>query len=97
KGLRAQIDEVERRKRQLEEENPKLISMGVPGAARMALNALDPATEIARVKALEAKIEVLKSQFTSVRAEAAAVADAESGITQLQRKKEVEDTQYRSF
>jgi uncharacterized protein involved in exopolysaccharide biosynthesis/Mrp family chromosome partitioning ATPase len=100
KPIEDQVAESEKRKQTLEEENPGLLSVAVaevksaeaPGGAH-----LDSAAELAKVTALESKIKVLTNQLAEVRAKAAAIDTAEGSITELQRKKELEEAHYKYF
>jgi uncharacterized protein involved in exopolysaccharide biosynthesis/Mrp family chromosome partitioning ATPase len=102
KQVRQQIAANEKLKQQLEEENPALLSMRVsdPKAAGndpgiTARNEL--ASEKTRVSALQAKLKVLTEQLDSLRKEANALYEAEDSITELQRKKQLEEAQYKYF
>jgi len=102
KQVRQQIAVNEKLKQQLEEENPGLLSMRVsdPKAAGgdsgiTARNEL--ASEKTRVAALQSKLKVLTEQLDSLRKEANALFEAEDSITELQRKKQLEEAQYKYF
>src|SRR5438128_2139551 len=97
-SLRHQIAEAEKQKNELEAKYPKLATLVIPlPAANPSANSsearsqsLDRLSEYARAKALEAKIKVYAAQLVKVRAEAAAVDQASSDISKLQRKKELD-------
>lgn len=100
KEVREQIAEAETVKKKLEEENPRLISLqsGAPAVAGQQGGSLpNPSTELARVAILESKIQVLNSQLDQLRTEAIDTAAGEAAIQELQRKKEVEEANYRHF
>lgn len=88
--LRQQLTEADRRKKELE--------VAYPEVARLApVKQVDLSTETLRVAALEAKIKVLAGQLDEVREDASRVMDAEPAISELQRRKEVEDNSYRFY
>lgn len=102
KQVRQQIAANQKIKQQLEEENPSLLSMRIsePKAAAndpglTARNEL--ASEKTRVASLQAKLKVLTEQLDSLRKEAGALYEAEDSITELQRKKQLEEAQYKYF
>jgi polysaccharide biosynthesis transport protein len=100
KQVREQIASVEMLKKKLEEENPRLASVnnapttvaGQPGGSPV-----DPSIELARVAALKSRIQVLNSQLSQIRTEAVDAAASEAAIAELQRKKELEEANYRHF
>ncbi|MGA2656142.1 MAG: hypothetical protein ABSH34_01355 [Verrucomicrobiota bacterium] len=110
KGVRAQIAASEKAKRKLEDENPGLLAVKtldprflVPGSdhtpeptpassAQISLIA-----EMARVPGLESRLRVLTNQLAIIRKEAAVVADAEGSITELERQRQLEETNYNYF
>jgi Mrp family chromosome partitioning ATPase len=57
----------------------------------------DPAAEQAQVAALIARISVLTNYLAEAQAEIASVNEAEGGITELQRRKEITEASYRYF
>ena len=58
---------------------------------------IDPVVENARIAALATRIEILKLQLEQVRQEAANVDRAELVIQELERRKTIEETNYRYF
>ena len=99
KRLNEQITLVESEKRRLTEEHPTAASMApVPQAvANGGKSETDPATQYLRVSSLEAKIKVLTNQLEQVRSTANRVIEAEPAITQLQRKRDVDEASYRYY
>lgn len=100
KSVSEQIAKNQARKSQMEKENPGLLA--IPVDDRKANNTnLDPrmnlSVEIARVNALASRIHVLTNQLAQVRKDAAAVDGMEGSITELQRKKELEEANYKYF
>jgi uncharacterized protein involved in exopolysaccharide biosynthesis/Mrp family chromosome partitioning ATPase len=100
KEVRDQIAEAESTKKKLEEENPRLTSLqsapltvtGQPSGP-----VVDASTELARVTALASRIQVLNSQLDQLRTEAVNANASEAAIQELQRKKELEEANYRHF
>ena len=96
KSIRVQINTLEKRKKELEKENPLLARQSEQSSGAGAVSA-DPAVEEMRIKALEAKIDKLKAQLETVRKEALKVYSAEDGIVQLQLQRELQETNYRYY
>src|SRR5439155_9360868 len=55
------------------------------------------AVERTRVTALQSKLNVLNEQLATLRKEASAVYEAEDSITELQRKRQLEEAHYKYF
>lgn len=90
-------------KRALEEKHPQLIRRATPVTATGAPAPVstDPALNVAVANAdiasLNAKIKVWNAQIENLHAEAARLDQAEAEISQLRRKWELEDTNYRQY
>jgi uncharacterized protein involved in exopolysaccharide biosynthesis/Mrp family chromosome partitioning ATPase len=99
KGVEEQISEVQVLKKKLEEQNPGLASLNNPSSAagQMGEAALNPSVELTRVASLESKIRILNSQLDGLRTEAVGAAASEAVIQDLQRKKDLEEANYRHF
>jgi uncharacterized protein involved in exopolysaccharide biosynthesis/Mrp family chromosome partitioning ATPase len=103
KDVRAQIAEAQGQRQVLEAKYPDLARLGaavVPQASAApgtTGNAIDPVAEAARLTGLQSKIKVLTDELAQVRAQAATVSQAEGTISELQRQRELEDTNYRYF
>jgi succinoglycan biosynthesis transport protein ExoP len=100
KEVRDQIAEAESIKKKLEEQNPRLTSLQSPPltvTGQPSGPVVDASTELARVTALESKIQVLSSQLDQLRTEAVNANASEAAIQELQRKKELEEANYRHF
>ncbi len=96
KEVRGQIEEAEKLKKKLAEENPLLARL--PAQADRSLEQdRTLQTETVRIVALQAKIQILNSQLERIRTEASGLSDMEATITELQRKKEMEENQYRYY
>ena len=97
KAVEQQMAEVSRQKADLEKQYPSLASVsttaqGVSGVA------VDPAAEaLRRVGELQAKIMVLTNRLDKVRTEATALEADQNTITQLQLKRDLEESQYRNY
>lgn len=99
--VRGQIAEAQATRKNIELENPVFASLfqssrpstGVSPLPATAVQALDPG----RGRALEAKIKVLKAQLEKGRTEALALEEFETSHTQLQRKRELDEKNYRHF
>jgi uncharacterized protein involved in exopolysaccharide biosynthesis/Mrp family chromosome partitioning ATPase len=96
KRVRGQILESEKQKKTMEEENPKLAKLDLPSSGTNG-PAVDVLSESSRVAALEAKIRTLNSQLVRIRADAAALDELESFIITLQRKKDLEESNYKFY
>ena len=96
KRLRDQTAETRTLKRQLEEADPRLVSLTLPSSTT-ATAELGPVAEALRVSALESKIKVLNAQLEKVRGAATRLVEVEPAITQLQRQKELEEANYRFY
>jgi succinoglycan biosynthesis transport protein ExoP len=100
KEVREQIAEVDVLKKKLQEEYPQLASLNstsTTAAGRLGGPLVDPSNEFTRVAALKSKIRVLNSQLDQIRTEAVNGAAGEATIQELQRKRELEEANYRHF
>jgi len=99
-NVRLAIADLEAKKKAMETNSPGLLqeqtpltrSSDITGGASTNL-----ALENARVAALQARIKILKSQFDKIQNEAASVGQVESELVELQRNKEIQDSQYRYY
>jgi uncharacterized protein involved in exopolysaccharide biosynthesis/Mrp family chromosome partitioning ATPase len=96
KAVREQIAMAEKQRQKLEQENPRLAMSGVATPDNRQ-QSLDPLAESSRIAALKTKIETLKGQLDKLRLDAAGVDQAGSLIRQLERRKELEETNYRYY
>lgn len=101
KSVREQIAEAEKLKLKLEQSYPELHAVNTMPAQRQPeqprRSALDPTPELARITALESRIKVLKSQQNQLQTEIATLDSSEAVIIELQRKKELQEANYRHF
>jgi uncharacterized protein involved in exopolysaccharide biosynthesis/Mrp family chromosome partitioning ATPase len=94
--LTNEIAQVGIRKLQLEQENPTVVKLAPPPQAPPK-GELDSTTLVLRVSALEAKLKVLTNQLAKVREQTSQIIEAEPAITQLQRRKDVEEASLRYY
>jgi len=100
KTLHNEITQAEKQKQELEQKYPGLERVGLPALAAFPGGPaapgvlLDLSGEASRAKGLEAKLKALTNQFERVRSEAATLEELESTITQLQRRRDLQETQY---
>ena len=101
KQIHEQIEQTEALKRDLEEKNPKLAALNVPLSSpipgQQADAAINYRTESELVTGLKAKIQALNTQLNQVWAEATNFEKAETTISELQQKKQVEETNLKYF
>lgn len=103
RDTRTRMRDLEKIKRELEQANPRLIAMPVPvyQSPRVDSDARRPALDLdsvaSNVAALEARIRYLNTQMDKVRQEAAALDANESRINELERKRALEEANYRYF
>ena len=104
--IRKQIAEVELLKNDLEEHYPGLAGLAMMvsqmASSQTTLNRTsdtfnDPATEHILIRSLKSKIEVLNNQLAQIQAEAAKVDEAMVGISELQRKKDQQESDLKYF
>jgi uncharacterized protein involved in exopolysaccharide biosynthesis/Mrp family chromosome partitioning ATPase len=92
----AEASELEKRKAQLEKENPKLVGLGIATVAG-GVPTPDMSSLISEVRVLETKIKTYNGQLEQIKSEELSFAKAQNGITQLQRQKEVDEANYKYY
>jgi polysaccharide biosynthesis transport protein len=100
KGVREQIAEAEQSKKTLEEKYPALTRLDTPVAnsgGQRAGSSIDVGTETTQVLALQTKIKVLSGQLDQIRKEAGDMDQMDGTISELQRKKKLEEADYQYF
>jgi len=100
KEVREQIAAAQVLKQQIEKEHPelaRLVLFLLKPAEQRTGPSVDLSTEAARTMALESRIKVLNSQLDQIRSEAGSVDEMEASILELQRKKQLEEANYRYF
>ena len=100
--VRQQIALNEKLKKQLEDEHPSLLSVRASDYKATGMDAsADPRVELVnqrtKVAALQSKIKVLTNQLDTLRKEAGTVYEAEDSITELERKRQLEEAHYKYF
>jgi uncharacterized protein involved in exopolysaccharide biosynthesis/Mrp family chromosome partitioning ATPase len=101
KSVQEQLEGYQNLKARLEGENPGISTLPAaqPKVTETAGSSpkVDIAGEMAKVTALQAKIKVLNNQLNGIRTNASAIDLVEGSITELQRKKELEEAHYKFF
>ncbi len=105
KAVYDQLVAAEKQKAKLEQDYPGLLAVQVAETKNTGNVPVDPnqknremlAAESARSSALVARIKVLTEQLEDISKEATAVYGVEGGITELQRKKDLEEQHFRYF
>ena len=100
-----QFAEAEKKKLKLEEDHPALVAVGVSlaksGGSPTYSPTVDPAAlasaESARILLLDAKIRYLHSELDAINAEQVAIAAVEPELIDLQRTKQLQETNYHYF
>ena len=107
KENRGQIAEAEKHKQELEEANPGLLAAGGPAVKSPGSDpssyrqAIDPAaimeSEAERIFTLQSKIGYLHSALDKIRAEQSNIAAVEPDIMELERTRQLQETNYHLF
>lgn len=99
KQVRAQIAEADSAKKKLEASFPQLKAYGLvgPGSSKSSDSAFDPDAEKARLTALQSKVKVLNEQLDSIRKDAVELDRIDATLSELRRKKELEEANYRYY
>ena len=95
-SIRELIASAEKVQKDLEAEYPKLTKLQLPSSQPGAPQR-DWSDEAAQIIALQAKFKVLTNQLANLNADATTINELEPALTELQRKKELEETKYRHF
>lgn len=97
KRAREQVAELDQQRKDLEERHAALVKASVPQTAAPFPEVSVLALERGRARALEAKIKSLNAQLENVRAEAAKLDEIETPLKQLQRKRDLDEANFRYF
>ena len=99
KEVRALLADAESHKKKLEEDHPQLTRLGTlaPTTSGSPGGTIDLTAEAARVAALQSKIKVLNSQLDGIRTEAANVDQMTPALSDLRRRKELQESNYRYY
>lgn len=94
--VRQQITDTEAQKTKLEQTYPGLLNVGIfsPGSNPSG-QSIDPAAEAVKLTALQAKIKVLNMQLAEVRNDQSNIDQMEETISELTRKKDLEEANYK--
>ena len=97
--VREQIADFEQQQKKLEEDYPQLTKPTTPlsVAANQAATPMNPLLEAYHITTLEAETNTLHSQLETLLSEAAEIKKAEAKITELQRDKEMLETNLRTY
>jgi Mrp family chromosome partitioning ATPase len=87
---------VEKIQKKLEADYPKLTRIQL-ASSKPGGPVVDLSDDAAQISALQAKLKVLNSQMERLTTEAKVVNELEPAITELQRKRDLEETKYRHF
>jgi uncharacterized protein involved in exopolysaccharide biosynthesis/Mrp family chromosome partitioning ATPase len=99
KAVRTQMVENEKLKRELETSYPGLLAVKVAETKTVIENGPRASllAERTRATSLKSKIRTLNAQLAQIRKQASALDEAEGSITTLQRKKDLQEAQYKYF
>ena len=96
RGIRERIASAEKTQRKLEADYP-ILAMIRLSSSKPDSHGVEVSDDPAQIIALQAKLNILTSQLTNLTAEAKVVNEAVPVITELQRKRDMEETKYRHF
>jgi succinoglycan biosynthesis transport protein ExoP len=96
KVKQAQIEDQEKQRRNLEKKYPGLLAT-VSSAGSSQSSRPDIVSERARLTELESRTETLRSRLSSLQARATLLSELGPKIAQLERTKEVEETNYKYY
>src|ERR1035437_8904874 len=96
RGIRERIASVEKTRKKLEADYPKLTRLQL-ASSKSAGPIVDLSDDAAQIMALQAKLKVLNSQMERLTTEAKVVNELEPAITDLQRERDLEEAKYRHF
>jgi uncharacterized protein involved in exopolysaccharide biosynthesis/Mrp family chromosome partitioning ATPase len=102
KDIREQIAAAGKAKKEIEMQNPGLLAVKISETNPAATShSTDPeiaiTAEMARVRGLESKVKVLTDQLDLIHKKATALEDAEGSITELQRRKGLQENYFTRF
>ncbi len=98
KEVRVQISDAQDAKAKLEEKYPNLPDLVAPHPEVATVsNGIDIAAEAARLDGLQSRIKVLNNELDQIKKEAGTIDQLEGTISELQRQKELEETNYKYY
>ena len=95
RAVQGQIAELEAQRKSREKTSPHLLGMASGTAANALSTRFDLVTERTRLASLEAKADTLTAQLHSFQEKAGQLSQTGTEIAQLERKREVEEANYR--
>ncbi len=95
--VRQQIAQTETEKKGMEAASPGLVTLDLVARSRGGNPTNDPLTDFTRSAALQARIKVLNAQLEQVRTAMLNLSEMDMTIEDLQRKKALEEANYRTF
>lgn len=99
KSVRAQMSDAEKRKNELESRYPSLLSVKVSESRNpnvpVSPTKMDLTLQRTQIAGLESKIKRLNEQFEAIRTNVAAIDEAEGSISELQRKMDLDEQNYK--
>jgi len=96
-SIRESIAIVERRKKELEDQYPHLVGTVASSINATGQRELDPAVQLSQIAGLEGQIQYLRTQLETMNNKVFSMDGLESTITQLQRQRDLQETNYRYF
>ncbi len=97
KQSQKQIETLDRQRREMEARSPGLIATTPAKAGAAKGSQIDLVAERARLAAIEAKTETLRAQVLAAQERVKQFADIGAQISDLERRKEVDETNYKYF
>jgi len=99
KEIQSQLAQAEEQRRKMEANIPSLAqARSIQESSRaQGSNAYDPTMEAANINALQAEMKVLNAQLDEVRKRAAQLDQAEIAISELKRRKELDESNYKFY
>jgi uncharacterized protein involved in exopolysaccharide biosynthesis len=89
-----QIEELEKQRHDIEKKYPSILA-AAPAAASAEGSRPDVVTEKARLVAIEAQVQSLRSRFDTLKGRASVLAELGPRVAQLERTREVQETNYK--
>ena len=99
KNLRLQLEGTKQQVQKMEAEHPQLVDMGagLVSNEQSGSRELSPANLRVRAASLAARMKTLEDEYTRIRSEATNLDSASAAILTLQRKRDIEATNYEYF
>ena len=97
KQTQHQIETLDTKRREMESRSPGLVAASPSKTATGKVSQIDLIAERARLAAVEAKTETLRSQVRAAQERVKQFSEIGNPITDLERRKEVEETNYKYF